>query len=139
MSTMAEEIAQIEELGPALVRARWEALFRKDVPPRSVHLLRLQIAWRLQERQGGRLSRATRRELRNAAFGKPSIAAGATLAVGTRLLREWNGRRIEVLVLEDGYRFESRTYRSLSQIARHVTGARWSGPRFFGLTPKRSK
>ncbi len=57
-----------------------------------------------------------------------------TLTPGARLIREWQGRTIAVLVTEDGFLFEERAYRSLSQIARLVTGAHWSGPRFFGIT-----
>jgi hypothetical protein len=53
---------------------------------------------------------------------------------GTRLVREWNGQTITVEVLEKGFSFADKTWRSLSEIARHVTGAHWSGPRFFGLT-----
>ncbi len=55
------------------------------------------------------------------------------LKAGTRLVRSWNGRTIEVLVSEHGYTWEDRSYRSLSHIAREVTGTAWSGPRFFGL------
>ncbi len=57
-----------------------------------------------------------------------------TLTPGTRLIREWNGRTIAVEVRDDGFVWEDRTYRSLSEIAVLVTGAHWSGPRFFGLT-----
>ncbi len=57
-----------------------------------------------------------------------------TIKPGTRLLRSWNGRTIAVTAIEDGFLFEERRYRSLSAIAREVTGTGWSGPRFFGLT-----
>ena len=57
----------------------------------------------------------------------------ADLSSGTRLIREWNGRTIVVEVRDDGFWWEEKTYRSLSVIAREVTGAHWSGPRFFGL------
>lgn len=137
MSRLAEELAQLEKLTPTLVREQWKTLFRRDVPPHSIHLLRRQIASKLQEREQGGLSRSTVRQLERIDQGKADCAAKRALAVGTRLVRDWNGRRIEVLVLEEGYRFEGRHFRSLSQIARHVTGAHWSGPRFFGLNDPR--
>lgn len=61
-------------------------------------------------------------------------SSAPTIRAGTRLVRSWNGQDVSVLVTEDGYLFEGETYRSLSAIAYVVTGARWSGPRFFGLT-----
>ena len=62
--------------------------------------------------------------------------ADQLLAPGARLVRGWHGRTIEVLATEEGFLFEGRSYRSLTSIAREVTGARWSGPRFFGLTAR---
>jgi hypothetical protein len=61
------------------------------------------------------------------------------LAPGTRLVREWNERTIKVTVLDAGYMFDDRHFTSLSQIARHVTGTQWSGPRFFGLRKNRKR
>ena len=59
------------------------------------------------------------------------------LSDGTRLIREWNGRTIEVLVIGGAFEWEGRTYKSLTRIAREITGAHWSGPRFFGMRPRR--
>ena len=56
---------------------------------------------------------------------------------GTHLVREWNGRTYQVEVIDNGYRFDGKTYPSLTTIAKRITGTHWSGPRFFGLTPKR--
>jgi len=67
---------------------------------------------------------------RGAAPARPRIE----LTPGIRLIREWNGQTISVDVMEDGFAYADRTWRSLSEIARQVTGAHWSGPRFFGLT-----
>ena len=61
------------------------------------------------------------------------VASKAALATGTRLLREWNGRQHIVEVVEEGYLLDGKTYRSLSAVAKCITGAHWSGPRFFGL------
>jgi hypothetical protein len=66
-----------------------------------------------------------------------SVSSRASLSAGARLVREWHGRTHSVEVLKEGFLFERRTYRSLSQIARRITGAHWSGPRFFGLVKKR--
>ena len=94
------------------------------------------LAQRLQEKRHGRLPLLVVRELERA--GACSVVPQQTqkkvvLTPGTRLIREWNGRTIAVEVREDGFLWDERVYRSLSQIAREVTGAHWSGPRFFGL------
>jgi len=65
--------------------------------------------------------------------GATAVSTNGKLEPGTRIAREWQGRAIEVEVVEGGYAFNGTTYRSLSKIARHVTGANWNGPRFFGL------
>ena len=66
----------------------------------------------------------------------PPLPAGSVSA-GTHLVREWNGRTYQVEVIDNGYRFDGKTYPSLTTIAKRITGTHWSGPRFFGLTPKR--
>lgn len=95
------------------------------------------LAYRLQERAHGGLPAATRRELARIAkqlrAGKSMVDTGATLRPGTRLVREWHGKLHQVLVLDGAYLFEDRRYRSLTRIAHTITGANWSGPRFFGL------
>jgi hypothetical protein len=76
------------------------------------------------------------RELERVAGGvpkAPQLKRAPSLTPGARLIREWNGRTIVVEVREVGFCWEERTFRSLSEIAREVTGAHWSGPRFFGL------
>ena len=68
----------------------------------------------------------------------PSSGAPAeSVSAGTHLVREWNGRTYQVEVIDNGYRFDGKTYPSLTTIAKRITGTHWSGPRFFGLTPKR--
>ena len=94
------------------------------------------LAQRLQERRHGGLPALVMRELmRVAQQGAGSVTPPPRTepTPGTRLIREWNGRTISVDVLEEGFAYDKRTWRSLSEIARHVTGAHWSGPRFFGL------
>ena len=95
----------------------------------------------LHERQcrtHGGLSAATRRALAAMANGTPGNAALAgSVSAGTHLVREWNGRTYQVEVIDNGYRFDGKTYPSLTAITKRITGTHWSGPRFFGLTPKR--
>ena len=96
------------------------------------------LAQRLQEKRRGGLPLLVVRELERVA----SVAGNAapeptrklvTLTPGTRLIREWNGQTIAVEVTDAGFSWSDRSWRSLSEIAREVTGAHWSGPRFFGL------
>lgn len=96
------------------------------------------IAYRLQERLHGGLSRAADKQIwaitkRLKRTGSVTDPHAVTLKPGTRLVRSWNGTVHSVLVCETGYEFEGRLYASLSQVARDITGAHWSGPRFFGL------
>jgi hypothetical protein len=101
-------------------------------------LLRRLLAQRLQERRHGSVPVAVQRELIRIVDGAPAAPAAPVrklLTTGTRLVREWNGRTITVEVSDGGFVHAGRSWRSLSEIARHVTGAHWSGPRYFGLTP----
>ncbi len=95
-------------------------------PRLTPDLLRLGIAYRLQEKALGALSK---RVVRSLATGTSAPA----IKPGTRLIRDWNGRTVDVLADNDGYVFDGKHYASLSAIARTVTGTAWSGPRFFGL------
>jgi hypothetical protein len=122
---------------PAQLRERWEQLEGSPAPALAAPLLRRLLAQRLQEIRHGGLPALVRRELLRLADGEqapPPTRPRPQLTTGTRLVREWNGRTIMVEVREDGFRHAGRSWRSLSEIARHVTGAHWSGPRFFGLT-----
>ena len=99
------------------------------------------IAYRTQELCYGGLSKATSRKLSALVQGRDSgeIATEVVqrIRVGARLVREWNGRTYTVTVEEEGFTYAGRNYRSLTAIAREITGARWSGPRFFGLAAKK--
>ena len=126
--------------------AGWTATFGSPPPPRlSVAFLARALAHERQCRAQGGLSPATRRALaaalagsRGAGTGKAGKATATTIvAPGAQLVREWNGRTYRVEVLEAGYRFDGRTWPALTAIARLITGTNWSGPRFFGLTPRR--
>lgn len=91
------------------------------------------IAFELQSRRKGGLPRAVAAAIEKGAGGKPRRVS-PRLKPGGRLVREWNGTTHVVDVTEDGFNWNGRSYRSLSAIARAITGAHWSGPRFFGLS-----
>lgn len=142
MSAGAESIAYLATLSVAALRARWRALFGRDAPQSSADLLARAIARTLQEKRHGGLDPGVQRELERLAQHPGSDGSPGReqrLKAGTRLLRDWGDRRHIVLVRDDGYIFEDRHYASLSQIAADITGAHWSGPRFFGLRAKARK
>jgi hypothetical protein len=100
------------------------------------------IAYRVQELRYGGLSKVTNRKLAalvRAWRSDEEIApeSAPRISAGARLVREWNGRTHTVTVEEEGFTYVGRNYRSLTAIAREITGARWSGPRFFGLVTKK--
>jgi hypothetical protein len=131
------KIARLAEQNRPDLEAAWHKHFGR-APPKGVkrRFLERAIAYRLQAQAFGGLHPRLHKALR-AAVRDPTTAKLAPLVStpkpGTRLVREWNGRNYTVDVLETGYRFNGQVYRSLSAIARTITGARWSGPRFFGL------
>jgi hypothetical protein len=91
------------------------------------------VAFKLQERAYGGLSPAVRRALMGRETIVPAKSQPPEVRPGTVLLREWQGKTHRVEVIEDGAVYRGRRYRSLSEVAREITGSRWSGPRFFGL------
>ena len=110
---------------------------RKVAPPKGMsrQLMAQIVAYEQQARQHGRLSPAVRRRLAQRGEGK-AVATSPQLHPGARLVREWNGVNHVVDVTANGVIWQGRTWRSLSAVARAITGARWSGPRFFGLLAK---
>ena len=139
MVSLQEQVALLATMSPAELRARWQEVLGEAPPPGfGPDLLARSIAYRLQEKAFGGLPGKAEREIRRAA---ELHAAGAPpplpkLRPGTRLARDWHGRSHHVLVTDGGFRYRERDYRSLSAIAREITGAGWSGPRFFGLQQK---
>lgn len=134
---VAEELARLETCAPAELCNAWEQQEGNAAPNIGPALLRRLLAYSLQERQFGGLPAVVARELDRAATagsGTSIQPQRQELTPGARLVREWNGRTITVTVTEDGFLWEGQSRRSLSEIAREVTGAHWSGPRFFGLT-----
>ena len=118
----------------------WRRNFKID-PPRhaSMEFLRRALAYRVQEKQLGGLLPALRRELLAVARDDNSQIVRRKLKPGVRLLREWHGTTHEVIVTDTGFFWEGQTYKSLSAVARAITGAKWNGHRFFGLIKGRDK
>ena len=139
MSPLDSDIAALPTLSAQELRQRWQDLRCGDPTAGSSRdLLLREIAYKMQERAHGGLAPAIRRRLRALAEeieanGAAALASVPLLKPGTRLLREWGGRTHTVIVLDDGFEYAGERYQSLTQIARRITGAHWSGPRFFGL------
>jgi hypothetical protein len=131
---VTREVEALVDLDLAGLRAAWRTRYGAPPQLRSVELLRLMLAWRLQAEAFGALDRETRRRLKR----RGAIEAeGLTLGVGARLRREWQGRIVEVEVEASGFRWQGTHYPSLSAAATAIAGTRWNGPRFFGLREPR--
>jgi hypothetical protein len=138
---LSQRIVALNELTAQQLRDEWRRLYRGQPPRLSRDLLIRTIAYRMQELVYGGLSKATQRKLdalTSELKGKGSIAVtpDTSLRPGTRLVREWRGRTHTVAVTEDGFEYAGKTFPSLTKIAHAITGAHWSGPRFFGLIRK---
>lgn len=124
------------------LRTEWRRLFRSH-PPKHARgdLLLLAIAWKIQEKAWGGLTAAEKRRLDRIAKdlkvpGQQLKNSTIRVKAGSSLVREWRGKTHEVLALENGFEWRGQRWRSLSAIARAITGTPWSGPRFFGLQSK---
>ncbi len=127
-------LAEIGSLAYADLKARYKEVTKRPPPPRlSQDLLRRTLAYRVQADRTGGLSRRVERLLHTAGTPKTGKAK-QRLIPGTQLIREWQGQMHVVDILENGYRWHDELFASLSAVAREITGTRWSGPRFFGLT-----
>jgi Protein of unknown function (DUF2924) len=136
---LSAELSGLETLDNPALKARWRSLYGTEPPPRiSRDLLIRAVAYRIQENALGGLKLSTRKLLgrvaNDAAARKTSkVVPVRKIGLNTILIREWGGTRHEVTVLEKGAMFRGKRYRSLSQVARVITGSHWSGPLFFGL------
>ena len=139
-SKLDAELKSLATMSPVQLKQSWSDLSAINLPHASPSLLRLMIAHRLQEKGLGKLPTYIERELDrlggNGGVAAPTLPRREPILPGTRFVREWNGKTIAVQVTEKGFEWDGDTYRSLSEIARKVTGAHWSGPRFFGLSAK---
>ena len=143
MPGTSEKVATLATMSPAQLRAEWRQLYKRTAPEVTPDLLRRGLANRMQEKAHGKLAAACKREL-DRVVADLRRGSGAALPPkgrikpGTLLVRDWGGASHHVLVREEGdFLYKDVPYRSLSIIAREITGARWSGPRFFGLRSKR--
>jgi Protein of unknown function (DUF2924) len=132
------ELDRIHSLDLEGLRGEWRQLYLSEPPRISRDLLVLGLAYRLQEIEHGGLSKSTRRKLRTIAkalrkTGRVGSVPSLNLKPGARLVREWRGRTHTVTVTEEGFEYAGTSYPSLTKIAKQITGAHWSGPRFFGL------
>ena len=133
-----QQLAGLGTMSPAQLRAEWTRQHRAVPPPYHADLLVRGLAYRIQEKATGGLPPAARRTLDRlgrqlAETGRIELERELRIKPGTRLVRAWGGKTHHVLVGETGYTFQDRHYASLSRIAQEITGAKWSGPRFFGL------
>ena len=139
---VAARLRAHKEMDYAALRCEWRRLYRAHPPKRVARdLLMLGAAWKIQEQAYGGLGAATKRRLANLARtmgrdGDVTRNRVARLKPGAKLVREWRGKTHTVVVLEDGFQWRGSQWRSLSVIAREITGVHWSGPRFFGLDDK---
>ena len=143
-SNTSEELDALIAMKPPELRARWRDVYRAVAPDIGPDLMRRGIAYRLQERRQGGLTSSTRRDverlIKQLGKGEGELARSPTsLKTGTRLVRSWRGKMHHVLILDEGYEYDGRRYQSLSQIAQDITGAHWSGPRFFGLATRQKR
>jgi len=141
--TVLQQLAELTTMPFSGLKGRWRALFGTEPPGyKREHMIR-RLAYRIQELAYGGLPEQTKAELeqiaeederqrRQARAGKRKPKGTQPLA-GTRLIREWNGKRHVVTAADGGFEYEGKRYKSLSAIAKTITGAHWSGPQFFGI------
>lgn len=117
------------------IHDEWCTTFRRSPPKHlSTNFMQRALGWEAQAKQNGGLPTDVKRALQSIARGKqPKLAVPRKVATGAHLVRVWNGRTYQVEVLDSGFRMDGREYGSLTAIAKMITGANWSGPRFFGL------
>ena len=145
MAGVAGQLDALAAMSQAQLRAEWRCWYKGQLMPAGLgrDLAIRAIAWAMQERVHGGLTPAVTRQLRSFIMeleetGDIKTGKALCLKPGTKLTREWHGLIYHVLVLEEGFQFQDRHYRSLTPIAREITGVHWSGPRFFGLKEKAS-
>lgn len=137
--TILEQIAALQKMPLQTLRQRWKALFGTDAPAYSTEHMVRRLAYRLQELHYGGMSDVAMRRLAEAAENGHDACRrrkrrATELSPGTRLIRPWRGQRHEVTVCHDGwFEYAEKRFRTLSAIAKAISGQHCSGPRFFGL------
>jgi DUF2924 family protein len=142
---LTKELKDLETQGDDGLKDRWRGLYGTKPPPKIRRsLLIAAVAHRMQEKALGALKSSVRRHLMEA-VNNPTTSRPSTDRLslhpraGTVLVRDWGGVTHQAKVLEDGILFRSKRYKSLSEVARVITGTRWSGPLFFGLKSTREQ
>ena len=150
-TTVLKQVAGLQRLSYADLQDRWRQLIGAEPPRYTREFMVKRLAHRLQELAHGGMSRETREQmdqlLEEAGYDelggmrprRRRRGHEETPVVGTRLVREWEGERHEVTAVQGGLEYRGRRYRSLSAIAREITGTRWNGPAFFGLRSAKTK
>jgi hypothetical protein len=128
---------ELSDMDRSALRVDWTKAF-SNAPPHflSMMFMRKALIWHEQCRGKNGLSPELRRAMKSTVAGKTVRGSTSTVRPGTQLVREWNGRRCQVDVSDDGYVMNGERFKSLSAIALHITGTSWSGPRFFGLNSR---
>jgi hypothetical protein len=139
-ASVVAQLAALRKMSVVELKQRWETLFGTPAPNNSRSYLEVRLGNRIQELMLGGLSRDTRRvldllvkELEGKNTRKAIMTDPRKPIPGTRLLREWDGAEHSVTVLRDGFDWQGRKFKSLSAVARAITGTQWNGYRFFGL------
>ena len=136
MGKLDSRLAELEAMTKDDLRDRWAQLTGLPAPKVSEAMLRLALACEMQEKAHGGLSRKARQRLGQVSLNKPVTT---DVRPGMRLAREFGGK-VHVVTIGDGgeINWNERQWRSLSEVARTITGTRWSGPAFFGLKQKKA-
>jgi hypothetical protein len=140
--SLPSRLAELEALPLREIRKMWSGMFGDSPPAVGKELLTLSIGYEMQVTFHGGIPPAQQRRLDRlvSAFGRTgthSFPDPVRLPPGTHLLREWHGRTYHVTVVADGFSLDGTHYRSLTQIARTITGCSWPGPAFFGLRSRK--
>jgi len=144
------QIAELQRLPMSELSERWRVLIGTDPPSYNRPFLLKRLIYRVQELAYGGLPMRAYQQMEQAlaeagydeiggiisSAHRPAAQKPGHPVVGTRLVREWNGRRYEVVTTREGFEFEGRPYKSLTAITKAITGTHWNGPRFFGLRSK---
>lgn len=143
--TVLAQLAALKSAPIADLKQKWRALFEREPPPYNRRFLESRLAYRVQELAYGGLSEETVErldaladELDGKRNRRSSFAANRPI-VGTRLIREWNGKEHCVTVRHADFEYQGRPYKSLSAVAKHITGTQWNGLVFFGLKNTRKR
>ena len=144
-ASVVAELAALKRMSVAELKAKWADLFGAPAPNNSRSFLELRLGYRIHELTIGGLSRETRRtldlladEVEGQIGRKAIIADSRNPVVGTRLVREWGGVEHTVTVMKDGFDLQGQKFKSLSAVAKAITGTQWNGYRFFGLREAKS-